>query len=593
MNIKKVIFFDLILFQKLMGFVKPYKVNYYLVLLYAICLSVFSILTPYFLKVIVDDYITKKDYDGMVFFIMIMLITLILEVSFQFLFVFNANLLGQNVIKDIRNNLFKKIINFKLGYFDDTAIGRLVTRVVNDIETIASIFSQGLFMIIADLLKMSIVIVIMLIVNWRLSLIVFSILPIIIYATRLFQKSMKVAFEEVRKEVSNLNSFVQERISGIKIVQIFNRELLDNDMFKQINMKHKNAWLKTVWFNSIFFPVAEISSSVTIGLLVWYGGLNVSVGNGVTLGIIFLFIQMSQMLFRPLRQIADKFNSLQMGMVSTSRIFKILETESSILDDGKISLELVKGKINFKNVNFSYLPGQQIIFDFNLNISAGESVAIVGPTGAGKSSIINLISRFYEFESGEIKIDDLDIRKIRINSLRNFVSVVPQDVFLFAASIYENVTLFDSSISKDRVIKAAKEIGVHDFISKLPNDYDYNIRERGVMLSSGQRQLIAFLRVFIINPNILILDEATSSIDSYSESIIQKAISKITANKTSIIIAHRLETIKKTNKIIYLQNGRIIEKGTHEELMKKKNGKYRKTYNIKFSRKKLKDKSII
>ncbi len=588
MNAKKASFFDLILFKKLMGFVKPYKVNYYLVLVYAICLSVFSILTPYFLKVIVDDYITKKDYNGMVFFIMMMVITLILEVSFQFLFVFNANLLGQNVIRDIRNNLFKKIIDFKLAYFDDTAIGRLVTRVVNDIETIASIFSQGLFMIIADLLKMSMVIIIMLIVNWKLSLIVFSILPIIIYATRLFQKSMKIAFEEVRKEVANLNSFVQERISGIKIVQIFNRELLDHDMFKQINLKHKNAWLKTVWFNSIFFPVAEISSSVTVGLLVWYGGLNVSVGEGVTLGIIFLFIQMSQMLFRPLRQIADKFNSLQMGMVSTSRIFKILETESSILDDGKIMLESVKGKINFKNVNFSYLPGQQIIFDLNFNISAGESVAIVGPTGAGKSSIINLISRFYEFDNGEIKIDDLDIRKIRINSLRNFVSVVPQDVFLFAASIFENVTLFDSSISKDRVIKAAKEIGVHDFISKLPNDYDYNIRERGVMLSSGQRQLIAFLRVFIINPNILILDEATSSIDSYSESIIQKAISKITANKTSIIIAHRLETIKKTNKIIYLENGRIIEKGTHNELMKKKNGKYSKLHNIQFIRKKFK-----
>ena len=582
MNIKKVNFFDLKLFKKLMGFVKPYKLNYYLVLIYAISLSVFSILTPYFLKVIVDDYITKKDYDGMVFFILMMLITLILEVSFQFLFVFNANLLGQNVIKDIRNNLFKKIIHFKLGYFDNTAVGRLVTRVVNDIETIASIFSQGLFMIIADLLKMSMVIIIMLIVNWKLSLIVFSILPIIIYATRLFQKSMKIAFEEVRKEVANLNSFVQERISGIKIVQIFNRELLDHSMFRQINMKHKNAWLKTVWFNSIFFPVAEISSSVTIGLLVWYGGLNVSAGDGVTLGIIFLFIQMSQMLFRPLRQIADKFNSLQMGMVSTSRIFKILETESSISDNGTINPNFIKGKINFKNVNFSYLPGQQIIFDLNLNISAGESIAIVGPTGAGKSSIINLISRFYEFDNGEIKIDDLDIRKIRINALRNFVSVVPQDVFLFAASIYENVTLFDSSISKDVVIKAAKEIGVHEFISKLPNDYDYNIRERGVMLSSGERQLIAFLRVFIINPNILILDEATSSIDSYSESIIQKAISKITKNKTSIIIAHRLETIKKTNKIIYLEHGRIIEKGTHIELMKKKSGKYRKLYNIQF-----------
>ena len=583
MHDKKVSFFDLDLFKKLMVFVKPYKLNYYLVLIYAIFLSIFSILTPYLLKVIVDDHITKKDYDGMVFFIFIMLLTLLLEVSFQFLFVFNANLLGQNVIKDIRDNLFKKIINFKLGYFDNVAIGRLVTRVVNDIETIASIFSQGLFMIIADLLKMFLVIVVMLIINWKLSFIVFAILPIIVYATRLFQKSMKIAFEEVRKEVANLNSFVQERISGIKIVQIFNRELLDHALFRKINLKHKKAWLKTVWFNSIFFPVAEISSSITVGLLVWYGGLNVSSGEGVTLGVIFLFIQMSQMLFRPLRQIADKFNTLQMGMVSTSRIFKILETESAIIDNGLLSPRSVKGKIIFKNVNFSYIPDQQVIFDLNLNIPAGQTIAIVGPTGAGKSSIINLISRFYEFEDGNITIDDMDIRNIKINSLRNFISVVPQDVFLFAASIYENVTLFDSSISKGQVIKAAKEIGVHDFILKLPNDYDYNIRERGVMLSSGQRQLIAFLRVFIINPNILILDEATSSIDSYSESIIQKAISKITLGKTSIIIAHRLETIRMANKIIYLENGRALEEGNHEQLMKKKNGKYLKLYNTQFS----------
>ena len=311
-----------------------------------------------------------------------------------------------------------------------------------------------------------------------------------------------------------------------------------------------------------------------------------SSGEGVTLGVIFLFIQMSQMLFRPLRQIADKFNTLQMGMVSTSRIFKILETESAIIDNGLLSPRSVKGKIIFKNVNFSYIPDQQVIFDLNLNIPAGQTIAIVGPTGAGKSSIINLISRFYEFEDGNITIDDMDIRNIKINSLRNFISVVPQDVFLFAASIYENVTLFDSSISKGQVIKAAKEIGVHDFILKLPNDYDYNIRERGVMLSSGQRQLIAFLRVFIINPNILILDEATSSIDSYSESIIQKAISKITLGKTSIIIAHRLETIRMANKIIYLENGRVLEEGNHDQLMKKKNGKYVKLYDIQFNTKK-------
>lgn len=471
--------FDLDLFGKLMGFIKPFKATYYFVMIAAILLSLFSTLTPYLLKVTVDKYITPKDYQGMVLFVSLMFVTLVLEVVFQFLFVFYANWLGQKVIKDLRIKLFDKIIHFKMAYFDKTAVGRLVTRAVSDIETIASIFSQGLFMIIADLLKMILVIAVMLYVDWRLSLIVFSVLPIILYATRLFQKSMKKAFEEVRLQVANLNSFVQERISGIKIVQLFHREKIEYENFLAINEKHKKAWLKTVWFNSIFFPVAEISSSVTIGLLVWYGGLNVISGGEVSLGTIFLFIQMSQMLFRPLRQIADKFNSLQMGMVAADRIFGILETESNIDDKGTFRPSLLQGDIQIKNLEFSYISGEPVLKDISLDIKSGETIAIVGATGAGKSTIINLLSRFYELDSGDIRIDNTSIRSYDLKTLRKHVSVVLQDVFLFADSLYNNITLFNPEITRDQVIQASKAIGVHEFIESLPEGYDYNVKERG------------------------------------------------------------------------------------------------------------------
>ena len=575
--------FDLVLFAKLSTYIKPFKSTYYFVMISAILLSSFSTVTPYLLKVTVDDYIRPKDYQGMIFLVILMFLSLLLEVVFQFLFVFYANLLGQKVIKDLRVKLFNKILHFKMAYFDKTAVGRLVTRSVNDIETIASIFSQGLFMIIADLLKMVLVAGVMLYVDWSLSVIVFSVLPIILYATRLFQKSMKKAFEEVRIQVANLNSFVQERISGIKIVQLFSREKIEYDNFVSINKKHKKAWLKTVWFNSIFFPVTEISSSITIGLLVWYGGLNVISGGDVSLGTIFLFIQMSQMLFRPLRQIADKFNSLQMGMVAAERIFEILETHSNIEDKGTLKPSQINGNICLEKLGFSYIQGERIINDISLEIKSGETIALVGATGAGKSTIINLISRFYEFDSGDITIDGISIRKYDLKSLRNKVSVVLQDVFLFADSLFNNITLFDSRISKDKVIEAAKNIGVHDFIESLPNGYDYNVKERGVMLSTGQRQLIAFLRAYISEPSILVLDEATSSVDSYSEEIIQRAIDTLTKGKTSIIIAHRLATVKNADRIVVMHKGDIVEQGTHDELLKFKDGYYAKLYDVQFA----------
>jgi ATP-binding cassette subfamily B multidrug efflux pump len=575
--------FDVKLFSKLMRFVKPFKSTYYFVLITAILLSLFSTVTPYLLKVTVDDYIRPKDYPGMVLFVGLMLIALLLEVLFQFLFVFYANWLGQKVIKNLRVQLFEKILHFKMAYFDKTAVGRLVTRAVSDIETIASIFSQGLFMIIADLLKMILVIGVMLYVDWRLTLIVFSILPVILYATRLFQKSMKIAFEEVRLEVANLNSFVQERISGMKIVQLFHREKVEYDQFIEINEKHKKAWLKTVWFNSIFFPVAEISSSVTIGLLVWYGGFNVISGGDISLGTIFLFIQMSQMLFRPLRQIADKFNTLQMGMVAADRIFSIFETESHIENKGTFAPKTLEGKIEFQKLRFSYVPEEEVLHGISFSIAAGETVAIVGATGAGKSTIINLLSRFYEFDSGDITIDGTSVRDYDLTTLRKQVAVVLQDVFLFADSLFNNITLFDPSVQREQVIQAAKAIGVHDFIMSLPEGYDYNVKERGVMLSSGQRQLIAFLRAYITQPSILVLDEATSSVDSYSEELIQRATDLITKDKTSIVIAHRLATVKNADRIIVLDQGTIVEQGSHTALLKIPNGFYAKLYEVQFA----------
>ena len=575
-------FFDFKLFSKLMVFVKPYNKIYYFVLTSAILLAGFSSLTPYLLKITVDDFIRMMDYNGMVFMIGMMLVTLFSEVVFQFLFVYFANLLGQNVIQDLRVVLFRKIVGFKMAYFDRSSVGRLVTRAVNDIETIASIFSQGLFMIIADLLKMAVVAVIMLIINWELSLIVFSILPIILYATRLFQKSMKSAFEEVRSQVANLNSFVQERITGMQIIQLFHREKIEYNHFVSINENHKKAWLKTVWYNSIFFPVAEISSSITLGLLVWYGGLNIAAGDSISMGTIFLFIQMSQMLFRPLRHIADKFNTLQMGMVATDRIFKIINTESQIIDNGELNPQKIEGKISIKDLRFSYIPGEEVLHSIDLEIQPGEKIAIVGATGAGKSTLINLISRFYEFETGKIRLDNRSIKDFKLKSLRRHVGIVLQDVFLFADSIFNNITLYNPDVTRLMVYEAAKQIGVHEFIESLPGGYDYNVKERGVMLSSGQRQLIAFLRVYIANPSVLILDEATSSIDTHSEDLIKNAINKITSNKTSVMIAHRLSTIKNADRIVVMDSGRIVEQGTHKELLNIKDGCYAQLYKVQF-----------
>lgn len=584
---KNTSFLDFNLFKRLLDYVLVYKLIFVFVAVAAILISLFSTLTPYLIKVAVDDYLAVGKYEDFLLLICLMIGNLILTVVFMFLFSYYANLLGQKVIYDIRVKLFNHILNFKMTYFDRSSVGRLVTRAVNDMETIASIFSQGLFMIVADLMQMLVVVLVMLALSWKLSLTIFAILPFILFATRKFQKSMKVAFNEVRTEVANLNSFVQERITGMKIVQLFNRQKIEYDNFVQINEKHKNAWLKTVWYNSIFFPIAELSTSITIGLIVWFGGLNAILeDSSITLGVIFLFIQLSQMLFRPLRQIADKFNTLQMGMVAANRIFKIIDTDSKIQNSGKNIGETLDGSISFKNVNFSYNENETILNNLSFSIKNGEKIAIVGSTGSGKTTIVNLITRFYDIQGGSIFLGKNDIKEYKLSSLRSKIALVLQDVFLFADTILNNITLYNPNISFDHVVSAAKKIGIHDFIMSMPGGYNYNVKERGVMLSQGQRQLISFLRAYIKNPSILILDEATSSIDSNSEELIQRATLKITENKTSIIIAHRLSTIVNSDRIFVMNGGELVESGSHKELIKKKNGYYKNLYDVQFKNEK-------
>ena len=441
-------------------------------------------------------------------------------------------------------------------------------------------------MIFSDVLKMGVVGAVMFYMNWRLSVIVFCTLPIVLIATKIFQKYMKKAFEDVRTEVSNLNSFVQERITGMKIVQIFAREAIEYKNFKEINARHRKGWIKTVWYNSVFFPIAELLSSITLGTVIWVGGLNTVLDQTASVGDLTAFIMMVPMIFRPLNQIANKFNTLQMGMVAADRVFKVLDTTSNIQDHGEDTIENIKGDLEFADVKFSYVENEPVLKGVSFKVTAGDTIAIVGSTGAGKSTIVNLLNRLYDIDSGKITIDSKDIRTVALKSLRQNIAVVLQDVFLFADTILNNITLSNPAISELEVQSAAKEIGVHDFIMSLPNGYHYNVKERGVMLSSGQRQLISFLRAYVTNPKILILDEATASIDSYSEQLIQKATQKITHGRTSIVIAHRLATIQKSDMIIVLDAGEIVEKGTHKELLSIKNGHYRNLYDAQFLTKK-------
>lgn len=569
-------------FHQLSRFVKPYRGVFVAVALFAILSSIFSTAQPYLIKVAIDDFITPKNYEGLLRITYILIALLCAEVLMQFLFSYFSNWLGQTVIRDIREKLFAHLLRLKMRYFDKSSIGVLVTRAVNDMERIGEIFSSGLFEMASDVLKMLVITIVMFVIDWKLALISYATMPLILYFTRWFQRSMNAAFVEVRKEVANLNSFVQERISGIKIVQLFAQEREELENFKKINEKHKQAWLKTIWYNSIFFPIGDLCVSITIALIVWFGGRQIVGDNVYDLGNIFLFIQLSQQLFRPIRHIADKFNTFQMGIIASDRVFAILETENDSETEGHKELTEVKGAIQFKDVHFEYVAGEEILHGISFEVKEGETIAIVGATGAGKTTITNLLNRFYDLSSGAIYIDGVNIEEYTLSSLRKHIATVLQDVFLFADSVLNNITLKNPAITEEEVIAAAKSIGVHDFLMSLPEGYHYNVKERGTMLSAGQRQLIAFLRAYVHKPQILILDEATSSVDSHSEQLIQQATDKMTEGRTSIIIAHRLTTVKKADKIIVLDKGRIVETGTHEELLQIENGYYRNLYEVQF-----------
>ena len=569
-------------FHQLSRFVKPYRGVFVAVALFAILSSIFSTAQPYLIKVAIDDFITPKNYEGLLHITYILIALLCAEVLMQFLFSYFSNWLGQTVIRDVREKLFAHLLRLKMRYFDKSSIGVLVTRAVNDMERIGEIFSSGLFEMASDVLKMLVITIVMFVIDWKLALISYATMPLILYFTRWFQRSMNAAFVEVRKEVANLNSFVQERISGIKIVQLFAQEREELENFKKINEKHKQAWLKTIWYNSIFFPIGDLCVSITIALIVWFGGRQIVGDNVYDLGNIFLFIQLSQQLFRPIRHIADKFNTFQMGIIASDRVFAILETENDSETEGQKELTEVKGAIQFENVHFEYVAGEEILHGISFEVKEGETIAIVGATGAGKTTITNLLNRFYDLSSGAIYIDGVNIEEYTLSSLRKHIATVLQDVFLFADSVLNNITLKNPAISEEEVIAAAKSIGVHDFLMSLPEGYHYNVKERGSMLSAGQRQLIAFLRAYVHKPQILILDEATSSVDSHSEQLIQQATDKMTEGRTSIIIAHRLTTVKKANKIIVLDKGNIVETGTHEELLQIENGYYRNLYEVQF-----------
>ena len=572
--------FDLGLSKRILQYVLPHKLLFYLTAFLTSVLAAVAQIRPIIIQYTLDKSIITPNKELLFNLTILMVGILIIETLVLFYQTYLANWLGQTVIKDIRMKVYKTISSFKLKYFDKTAIGTLVTRTISDIETIAEIFSDGVLIIFGDLLKLVVVIGVMFYTDWKLALFSLSSIPILIVATNMFKNYIKLAFQDVRTQVARLNAFVQEHITGMNIVQIFNREEEELEKFNAINEKHKQAHIKTVLANSIFFPVVEILSALSLALLVWWGSSEVLAGT-VTFGGLVAFILYIYMLFRPIRQLADRFNVLQMGMVASERVFNVLDTEAHIENNGSVSAEKIKGDIKFDDVWFGYKEDDFVLKGISLEAKQGETIALVGSTGAGKTSVINLLSRFYEFQKGDIYIDNQNLRDFELGSLRKNIGVVLQDVFLFSDTIFNNITLNDPNIILEEVIEAAKIVGAHDFIMKLPDNYHYSVGERGSVLSVGQRQLLAFIRAYVYNPKILVLDEATSSVDTESEELIQNAIEKLTAGRTSIVIAHRLATIQKASTIMVMQKGKIVERGNHQELLKQ-NGQYKKLYELQF-----------
>ncbi len=560
---------------------RPYKLTFAIAGILAVVLAPIAVLNPYLIQQTIDNYILIFNPEGLNRMLIWLIVLLFLNGILQYLFIYSTNWLGQSVIRDLRVKVFKHITSLRLKYFDNTAIGTSTTRTINDIETINTVFSQGVITIIADILSMFAVLSVMLYTSWKLTLICLTTFPFLMLSTYIFKEKVKVAFQKVRTQISKMNVFLQERITGMRIVQIFNAEEKELKNFKKINRDYTQANLDSILYYAIFFPVIEILSAISLGLLVWWGARGVIAGD-VTLGALIAFPIYLNMLFRPMRMLADKFNTLQMGLVASERVFNVLDNNEFIENKGTLKPIKLNGSIEFQSVHFSYNEGEPILKGINFKVEAGQTLAIVGSTGSGKSTIINILNRFYEIESGQILVDDEDIKNYDLKAYRQRLAVVLQDVFLFSGSVHDNITLRDESITREQVEAAAKMIGADEFIQRLPGAYDYQVMERGATLSMGQRQLISFVRALVFNPNILILDEATSSIDPESEGIIQHAIEKLITKRTSIIIAHRLSTIKHANQIMVLEKGKIVEIGSHEELLKNENGHYKELYEMQF-----------
>ena len=572
--------FDLKILNRLFIFCKPYMGVFYVLIFLTLSLSILQPIRPYITQIIIDDYVSLNDLDGLKNMIFLLFGLLIINAIVMYFHTYLSGWLGQNIIKDIRIKLFSHLQNFKLQFFDKTPIGRIVTRNVSDIETIADIFGQGIAAIIGDILQLFGIVVLMFYINWKLTLISLATLPFLFLTTYIFKEKVKLSFNNVRNAVANLNSYVQEHIIGMNIVQIFGNEEKEYERFKDINETHLKANLKAVLYYSIYFPVMELFTSIGLGLLIWYGS-NQLFSEEVTLGVLVAFIMYLQLFFRPIRSIADRFNTLQMGVVSSKRIFDLLDRNEEIDSNEKLKDIQLNGDVEFKDVWFAYNDEEYVLKNISFKINSGESVGFVGSTGSGKTSIINLINRFYDFQKGTILVDGNDIKDYNLSSLRSNLGMVSQDVFLFSDSIYNNITLFNDSIKEDEVWNAIKKVGAEKFINKLPNGLQFDVKERGISLSVGQRQLISCIRIMLYDPKIILLDEATSSIDSESETMIQKAISEILKNRTSIVVAHRLSTIKEVDKIVVIDSGEIKEIGNHKDLIKS-NGFYKKLYEMQY-----------
>jgi ATP-binding cassette subfamily B protein len=576
--------YDINLLKRVFQYVTPYKNIFIWSVTLTVALAFVAPLRPLLIEFALDKYIFHNDYQGLLNITILLILLLIAQTIIQYFHTFLTNSLGQSTIRDLRIAVFNHISKLKLRFFDRTPIGQLITRTVSDLETIADIFSEGLIVIIGDILQLVVILGVMLYTDWELTLIVLAPMPLLILASYIFKEAIKSAFQDVRTQVGNLNTFLQEHITGMSIIKYFARENQEMRKFKQINGKHRDANIRSNWYYSIFFPVVEIISALSIGLLVWYGS-KLILNHEISPGVVVSFIMYINMMFRPIRELADKFNTLQMGMVGAERVFSVLDNSDIEDDSGELS-PLIRGEIAFENVWFTYQPDAEddnwILKNINFSIKPGETLALVGATGAGKSSVINILNRFYQISKGSVKIDGLDIREYDLNFLRTQIATVIQDVFLFSDSVANNITLNNPDITREQLIKAAKEAGAHDFIERLPGDYDYDVMERGATLSSGQAQLISFIRAMVYNPKILILDEATSSVDTETEYLIQQTLEKLMKGRTSIVIAHRLSTIQNADKIIVLDHGEIKESGSHQELLKL-DGYYKRLYDLQFN----------